>query len=255
MPQLPSAAPVPYAHRGAVERRRQSRRRAALLATAGAAAVVLARQPAPDAAVAAPVPGPALAGRAPTGLTDAGLRLAVSPHADRAGGRAPGSGLRDGWPDAGWGTHAGVQRWARVFGFAARYGITPELAGAIHDAAVAEGIEPELGFRLVRAESEFDPRATSPVGAVGLTQLMPATARHFAAGITRERLYDPHVNLRIGFRYLRGLIREYRSLRLALLVYNRGPAAVDRALAAGEDPANGYERVVARGYRGRGTVD
>jgi hypothetical protein len=147
-----------------------------------------------------------------------------------------------------------LRRWHRVYRFAGHYGIAPDLAVAIHDIALAEGIEPDLAFRLVRAESEFNERATSPVGAVGLTQLMPRTARYFAGAVTRNQLYDRHLNLRVGFRYLRGLIREYKSLRLALLVYNRGPVAVDRALKRGDDPANGYEEVVAKGYEGRGVV-
>jgi soluble lytic murein transglycosylase-like protein len=148
-----------------------------------------------------------------------------------------------------------LRRWHRVYRFAHRYKITPELAGSIHDAAVAERIEPELAFRLVRAESEFNERARSPVGAVGLTQLMPSTARHYVHGVTREQLYDRDLNLRVGFRYLRGLIKEYKSLRVALLVYNRGPVAVEAAQEQGIDPSNGYERVVLGNYRGRGTTD
>jgi len=108
----------------------------------------------------------------------------------------------------------------------------------------------------VQVESRFNPRAGSPAGAVGLTQLMPATAREFHPGITREALLDPATNLRIGFRYLRALIREQKGdLRLALLVYNRGPVAVGQDLARGVDPTNGYEKVVMRGYRGRGVLD
>ncbi|MDF1502093.1 transglycosylase SLT domain-containing protein [Roseisolibacter sp. H3M3-2] len=151
--------------------------------------------------------------------------------------------------------HIDLRRWHRVYRFASRYRISPDLAGTIHDAAVAEGIEPELAFRVVDVESEFNPRAISPVGAVGLTQLMPATARHFVPGVTRKQLYDPHLNARVGFRYLRGLIKEYKSVRLALLVYNRGPVAVQAALDSGQDPANGYERVVMGSYRGRGLLD
>ena len=113
-----------------------------------------------------------------------------------------------------------------------------------------------LAFRLVRVESEFNEKATSPVGAVGLTQLMPSTARYFQKGITKNQLYDRETNLRLGFRYLRTLINEYDgNLKLALLVYNRGPAAVERARAAGLDPANGYDRMVAGGYKGNGGVD
>lgn len=147
-------------------------------------------------------------------------------------------------------------RWHSIYTFATKYRIKTELARTIYDAATAAGIEPELGFRLVRVESVFDPRAVSPVGALGLTQLMLGTAREFEPNVTREQLLTPEVNLRIGFKYLRALIREYKGdLKLALLVYNRGPAAVGRAIAMGQSPANGYESIVTKGYRGRGTID
>ncbi len=146
-------------------------------------------------------------------------------------------------------------RWHRVYTYATRYRIAPELSRKIYDAAVTAGIEPELGFRLVRVESVFNPRAQSPSGALGLTQLMPGTARGFEPSVTREQLLDADINMRIGFRYLRALIREYGSLKLALLVYNRGPVAVQNAKAQGNDPTNGYETMVMRGYRGRGTLN
>lgn len=152
--------------------------------------------------------------------------------------------------------NAQLERWNRIFSFSNRYNIGAQLAGSIHDIALDEGLEPELAFRLVRLESDFKERAVSPVGAVGLTQLMPATARYFEKGITRERLYDRDTNLRIGFRYLRGLIREYDgNLELALLVYNRGPTAVERSRRDGIDPSNGYERRLLRGYKGDGVVN
>lgn len=147
-------------------------------------------------------------------------------------------------------------RWNTVFTYARRFGITIELAGMIHDIALEEKIEPELAFRLVRLESRFEPAVVSPAGAIGLTQLMLGTARYFQPGVTADELTDPATNLRIGFRYLRGLVREYRGdLKLALLVYNRGPTAVQNAIAMGEDPANGYDRVLMRGYSGRGVID
>jgi soluble lytic murein transglycosylase-like protein len=149
-----------------------------------------------------------------------------------------------------------LDRANRVIAFSAKYRISADLAGSIYDIAMQEGIEPDLGFRLVKLESEFNERATSPVGAVGLTQVMPATAKYFVKTATRETLYDRDTNLRVGFKYLRSLIREYKgNLKIALLVYNRGPAAVDAALDMGLDPANGYDRIVMKGYRGRGTVD
>lgn len=149
-----------------------------------------------------------------------------------------------------------LDRANKIIAYSSKYRIAADLASSIYDVAMAEGIEPDLGFRLVRLESEFNERATSPVGAVGLTQVMPATAQYFVKGATRDKLYDRETNLRVGFRYLRTLIREYKgNLKIALLVYNRGPAAVDAALGMGLDPANGYDRIVMKGYHGRGTVD
>lgn len=143
-----------------------------------------------------------------------------------------------------------------VIDYSAKYKVSADLAGSIYDIALAEGLEPDLGFRLVRVESEFHDHATSKVGALGLTQVMPATANDFIPGITHEQLYDRKTNLQIGFRYLRGLIGEYKGdVKLALLVYNRGPVAVESARALGLNPTNGYETVVTRGYHGKGTVD
>jgi soluble lytic murein transglycosylase-like protein len=151
---------------------------------------------------------------------------------------------------------AQLDRWSRIFGYSSRYKVGADLATAVYDIALAEGIDPELGFRLVRAESEFNPRATSPVGAVGLTQVMPSTARYFEKGVTAERLYDPQLNLRIGFRYLRTLVREQNgNVRLALLVYNRGPVAVEASRRQGLDPSNGYDRGIMKGYTGAGVTD
>jgi soluble lytic murein transglycosylase-like protein len=152
--------------------------------------------------------------------------------------------------------NARLDRWDKIFGYSSQYRVAADLATSIFDISLAEGIEPELAFRLVRVESEFNERATSPVGAIGLTQLMLPTARYFQKGITRDELYDRNTNLRIGFRYLRTLVREYKgNVQLALLVYNRGPAAVESSRAQGLDPSNGYERVVMKGYKGRGVID
>jgi soluble lytic murein transglycosylase-like protein len=152
--------------------------------------------------------------------------------------------------------HAQLERWNRIYNYSTRYRIGADLAASIYDVALSEKIEPELAFRLVRVESEFNEHATSPVGAVGLTQVMPATAKYFEKNVTKERLYDRHLNLRIGFRYLRGLIREYKGdVKLALLVYNRGPQAVNTLRALGVNPSNGYEHAVMRDYNGKGTTD
>lgn len=130
-------------------------------------------------------------------------------------------------------------------GFARRYGISPEVAAAVHASAVAEGMDPELAFRIVRVESAFHERAESPVGALGLTQLMPSTAAELQPGITREQILERDTNLRLGFRYFGRLLRYYDGdVDLALHAYNRGLGTVDRIREDGGDPANGYARKV-----------
>jgi soluble lytic murein transglycosylase-like protein len=138
-----------------------------------------------------------------------------------------------------------LERLRRIHENSTRFGIPADLAERIEDIALAEGIDPEVAFGLVRAESEFNRRAVSPVGAVGLTQLMPSTARYMQAGISREQLFDRDTNLRIGFRYLATLLEQYDGdLELALLAYNRGPNRVDQLLRAGQSPHNGYVEMV-----------
>ena len=151
---------------------------------------------------------------------------------------------------------AQYERADKIIKYSTRFGIPANLAGNILEAAVAEGIDPELGFRLVALESEFNPRATSHVGAIGLTQVMLGTAKYFDRGITKERLYEPKTNLRVGFRYLRALISEQKGdAKLALLVYNRGPVAVESDQRHGVDPSNGYDRILTKGYKGKGVVN
>jgi soluble lytic murein transglycosylase-like protein len=125
------------------------------------------------------------------------------------------------------------------------YNVPQSLAEAIHSAAVEAGIAPEVAFGLVRTESAFKSSATSHVGAIGLTQLMPSTARWLEPGTTRSDLRDPETNVRIGLRYLARLIDRYDGdTRLALTAYNRGPGTVDRVLRRGGDPDNGYADMV-----------
>lgn len=149
-----------------------------------------------------------------------------------------------------------LDRAQKVIAFSSQYGIDAELSGNIVDVSRAEGIDPELAFRLVNLESEFNEHATSPVGAIGLMQVMPSTAREYVRGISTTRLYEPKTNLRIGLRYLRGLLEDYHgNVNTALLVYNRGPAAVAKSRANGDNPSNGYDRILTKGYRGRGVLD
>jgi soluble lytic murein transglycosylase-like protein len=121
------------------------------------------------------------------------------------------------------------------------YRVPDALAEQIVDAATESGIAPDVAFGLVATESGFKRTARSHVGAVGLAQLMPATARWLEPGTTRKDLEDPETNLRLGLRYLRDLVEKYDGdTELALTAYNRGPGTVDRVLRRGGDPDNGY---------------
>ena len=86
-------------------------------------------------------------------------------------------------------------------------------------------IAPELLHAVVQAESSYDPRARSVKGAMGLMQLMPATAKRY--GVTNA--WDPAQNLEGGARYLRDLLKIFdNDLRLAVAAYNAGEGAVQR---------------------------
>lgn len=135
-----------------------------------------------------------------------------------------------------------------VASFAREFDIPLPLAEDIHTAALAEKIAPRVAFGLVKAESSFRSRVVSPVGAVGLTQLLPSTARWLVPGVTRSDLMKPETNLQVGFKYLRYLIDEYDGdEKLALTAYNRGPGTVNRLLRRGADPDNGYADKVLTG--------
>jgi hypothetical protein len=94
---------------------------------------------------------------------------------------------------------------------------------AIARAAEDAGVDPRLLTALVWTESSFDPEAVSGAGAVGLTQLMPATA----AGLGVDPA-DPTANLEGGARFLRQLIDRFGRIDLALAAYNAGPGRVAR---------------------------
>jgi len=103
------------------------------------------------------------------------------------------------------------------------------------------GLEPSLLAAVVYTESKFDPSAQSTAGAIGLMQLLPATAQGIAdhtggGNYTKADLYNPELNIRYGAYYLARLQHKYRehpqSLDLALAAYNAGQGNVDRWVAA-----------------------
>ncbi len=147
-----------YVHRGDAYRRRKRLKRTALaLSFFGAAAFVVGnRNPAAPIAEAAPV-------------HDSGFKINVATDRSLSFALDSAKGELEL-------VRAQLERANKIIGYSSRYHIGADLAGTIVDVASAEGIDPELAFRLVKLESDFNVRATSPVGAIGLTQVMPATA-------------------------------------------------------------------------------
>ena len=93
----------------------------------------------------------------------------------------------------------------------------------IEPLATQHGVNPELVHAVVAVESNYQPAARSPKGAMGLMQLMPATARQY--GVVDA--YEPEANLEAGIRHLRSLLERF-DVPLALAAYNAGEAAILR---------------------------
>ena len=101
----------------------------------------------------------------------------------------------------------------------------PQFEPLIRQHATQRGIRPDLVRAVIQVESAFNPRAVSPKGAMGLMQLMPATAKQF--GVIDP--FNPAENIRAGVSYLRQLLDRYdHDEQLALAAYNAGPGAVDK---------------------------
>jgi hypothetical protein len=106
---------------------------------------------------------------------------------------------------------------------------------ALRDASSKHAIDYELLQALIATESGFDAQAVSPKGAMGLMQLMPATAQRYGVAADKrttieKKLFDPRINIAAGSRYLRDLIAMFPGqIELALAAYNAGEGAVQRA--------------------------
>ncbi|MDW7652308.1 MAG: lytic transglycosylase domain-containing protein [Bacillota bacterium] len=109
----------------------------------------------------------------------------------------------------------------------------------IEENAAEYGVDPLLVAAVIRVESKYDPDAVSPRGALGLMQLMPATAEWIAPQVgidtlTEEMLLDPKVNIKLGTWYLANLSEEFSAnLDVVLASYNGGRGQVKRWLDEG----------------------
>lgn len=119
------------------------------------------------------------------------------------------------------------------------------IARNVHHYSDLHARDPNLVLAIIAVESDFNPKATSPVGAQGLMQVMPQWRK--VLGITGD-LADPETSIRYGLQVLGFYIEMYKDLDMALTAYNRGPGPVDMALMHGKDPKNQYPGRVLAAY-------
>ena len=109
--------------------------------------------------------------------------------------------------------------------FGRRPACAADIERYINEAAARHHVDPNLVRSLIKVESNFNPRALSNKGAMGLMQLMPATARQYA--VTNP--FDAAQNVDAGVRHLKGLLDNFRGdVSLTLAAYNAGQGAVER---------------------------
>lgn len=138
-----------------------------------------------------------------------------------------------------------------------RTGLAPHECDALARAIVIEAhrhhLDPALVMAVMHVESRFDNFALSPVGAMGLMQILPSTGEELAAkhGIFwygPQTLFDPVVNVRLGVAYLKQLTDRFGNVSTALAAYNWGPGHIDRRIRRGHQLPRTYPRLVLEAH-------
>lgn len=131
---------------------------------------------------------------------------------------------------------------------------TDALARVIVEESRRHEIESQLVLAVMHVESRFDPFAVSPVGAMGLMQILPSTGEEVATRLGihwrgAQTLFDPVANVRLGVAYLRELHSRYGDdTRIALAAYNWGPGRIDRRLRRGNALPEQYPSLVLEAH-------
>lgn len=114
-------------------------------------------------------------------------------------------------------------------------------------------LDPLLVLSVIRVESDFMPHAVSPVGAMGIMQVMPATARYITERRGwnwpgEKRLFDPAFNIRLATSYLSDLLTKFGSVEEALIAYNCGEGTLRELRASGVPMPRSYVQRVLSAY-------
>ena len=107
------------------------------------------------------------------------------------------------------------------------------------------GVEEELVYAIIKAESNFESDAVSNKNAQGLMQLMYSTAEEVAEKngieLTEENILDPEININIGTKYISELLEKYECMEVALAAYNAGSGNVDKWIKDGVIKSDGSD--------------